>query len=149
MTNRDRSRGRARNRRENTREERNTIQNRELMSFSFKYFDQTQPAKNPETLDLWQDSKLLKPLVNRVFEISQLTRDEAVNQQQIKIYGDFPPKSKTTFSHPQHVEQNVAWAVIEGIGGKPRVAGFVAESTFYIVFLDSEHEFWISAKKHT
>ncbi|UGA52894.1 MULTISPECIES: hypothetical protein [Dickeya] len=147
MANRDI--GKTRTRRENTREERKVVQNRELMTFSFKYFDQSQPLRVPETIDLWQESRLLKPFFNRLIEISKLTRDEALGQRQIKIYGDFPPSEKTAFTHPQHVEENVAWAVIEGIGGKPRVAGFVSESTFYVVFLDSEHKFWISEKRHT
>lgn len=149
MAKRDRSRGKVRSRKENTRNERKVIQNRELITFSFKYLDQTQPSKKPETIARWEELGLLNPLIIRLSEISQLSRDEAVNQHQIKPYGDFPPKIKTYFFHPQHVEENVEWAVIEGIGGKPRVAGFISESTFYIVFLDSEHKFWISEKKHT
>lgn len=147
MTNRDRSKKRTR--RENTREERKVVQNRELITFSFKYFDQSQPMKAPETISLWQENGLLRPFFTRLVEISSLTRDEALTQKQIKIYGDFPSNEKTEFTHPKHVDENVAWAVIEGIGGKPRVAGFVSENTFYIVFLDSEHKFWISEKKHT
>lgn len=149
MAKRDRSRGKVRSRKENTRNERKVVQNRELMTFSFKYLDQTQPSKKPETIVLWEELGLLKPFIKRLSEVSQLSRDEAVNQQQIKPYGDFPPKNKTDFLQPQHVEKNVEWAVINGIGGKPRVAGFISESTFYVVFLDSEHKFWISEKKRT
>lgn len=144
-----RSRTQPRSRKENTRDERKVTQNRELMTFSFKYFDATQPEKNPETLELWDNKKLLKLLVTRLVELSKLTRDEAINQTQIKIYGDFPTADITDFFHPKHVEENVPWSVIEGIGGKPRVAGFISESTFYVVFLDSEHRFWVSTKKHT
>ena len=144
--NRDRKQ---RGRSEGTREERKVLKDRELLTFSFKYLDQTQPKKDPQSIRLWENKSLLGPLIERMKELSVLTRDEALNQQQIKLYGDFPGNGKTEFQHPTHVEQNVPWSVIEGIGGKPRVAGFIAESTFYVVFLDSEHRFWISKKKGT
>lgn len=131
------------------REEQKTTSTRELLTFSFKDLDQTQPKGSCETIDLWHRESLLAPLKNRLVELSKLTRDEATTQQQIKIYGDFPPNDKTDFKHPKHVDNHVAWAVIEGIGGKPRVAGYIVESTFYVVFLDSKHKFWISELKHT
>lgn len=142
---RDRSRGKIRARKENTREERKVVGNRELLTFSFKFLDQTQPKGKEENIQLWEEKGLLKPLVNRLKELSVLTREEAFSQQQMKNYGDFPPKEKTDFFHPTHVDKNVAWGVIEGIGGLPRVAGFMQESTFYVVFLDSNHRFWISS----
>ncbi len=145
----DRGRKHQKGRKENTREERIILPNRALLNFSFKYLDQTQPATAPETLDLWLRNRLLDRFCNRLIELSKLTRDEAFNQQQIKLYGDFPPANKTCFFHPKHVEEHVAWSVIEGIGGLPRVAGFIAENTFYVVFLDSQHQFWLSTLKHT
>ncbi|WP_034842319.1 hypothetical protein [Endozoicomonas numazuensis] len=146
---RDRGRKSQRSRRENTRDERKIVQIRELLTFSFKYLDQTQPSRKCESIELWEEKKLLKALFSRVIDLSKLTREEAVQQQQIKIYGDFPPDNKTSFFHPKHVDQNVPWAAIEGIGGKPRIAGFISESTFYVIFLDSEHQFWHSDKKNT
>jgi hypothetical protein len=140
----DRSRGKVRARKENTREERKVLSNRELLTFSFKFLDETQPKGKEETIKLWEEKGILKVLIKRLKELSVLTRDEALTQKQVKNYGDFPPKDKTDFFHPIHVEQNVAWSVIEGIGGLPRVAGFIQESTFYVVFLDSNHRFWIS-----
>ncbi|EKQ5901122.1 hypothetical protein P5868_003225 [Vibrio parahaemolyticus] len=146
----DRSRKKERNRRENTREERKVLAVRELVTFSFKDLDQTQPKANPQTINLWGELGLLPTLFRRLTEISKLTRDEACKQQQIKLYpGGFPEKDKTEFSVPSYVDENVAWGVIEGLGGKPRVAGYLSGNTFYIVFLDSEHKFWISKKSHT
>jgi|TARA_Y100000310_G_scaffold39362_1_gene36949 hypothetical protein len=145
----DRSRRKVKPRKENTREERKVVSHRELLTFSFKFLDQTQPLGNCETIELWEREGLLKPFMSRLQELSGLTREEASNQKQIKIYRDFPPKDKTDFFHPKHVDKNVAWGVIEGIGGLPRVVGFIQESTFYVVFLDSKHRFWISQLKHT
>jgi hypothetical protein len=146
--NRDRSKGGIPKRVENTREERKSLKLGELMTFSFKDFDETQPAKDPQTLEKWQKESLLKPLFLRLIDISKLSRDEAVKQAQIKVYGDFPPK--TDFTHPKHVDQHVSWGVIKSIGGqKGTVAGYIIENTFYIVFLDQNHRFWISEKKNT
>ena len=44
----------------------------------------------------------------------------------------------------------VAWGTIQRIGGqKPRLAGYVIGSVFYPVFLDKDHLFFPSKKKHT
>lgn len=146
----NRGKKKARTRREETREERKTVPSRELLTFSFKDFDQTQPEGKCETLEMWQEKGLLPILFRRLVELSQLTRDEACNRQQkqIKIYSSGFPE-KTDFFVPKCLDNNVAWGVIQGLGGLPRVAGYMAESTFYIVFLDSLHRFSISEKKHT
>tara|TARA_R110002124_G_scaffold76788_1_gene205832 strand:+ start:40683 stop:41129 length:447 start_codon:yes stop_codon:yes gene_type:complete len=145
----DRSRNKVRTRKENTREERKVIASRELLTFSFRYLDQTQPKTKPETIELWQELELFPTLITRLKDLSSLTRDEACNQQQIKIYGDFPSKDKTDFVAPNYIDKHVAWGVIEGLGGVPRVAGYMSGNTFFIVFLDSNHKFWKSDKKRT
>jgi hypothetical protein len=145
----DRSRKSLRARKEGTREERKISEIRELLTFSFMNLVQDQPKDKPETVELWQKLNLVTILVNRLKELSKLTRNEACNQQQIKIYGDFPPKAKTDFILPDYFDKHLTWGVIESLGGLPRVAGYVSENTFYIVFLDSNHKFWKSEKKHT
>jgi hypothetical protein len=135
-------------RKENTREERKGSSISQLLTFSFKDLDETQPKGEEQTIALWAKEGYLEDLVNTLKELSKLTVDEAKKSQKIKIYGDFPSKSK--FTHPAHVEANVAWGVITSIGGqKGRVAGYMKENTFYIVFLDKNHQFWITEKKHT
>ena len=133
---------------ENTREERVSVFSRDLLTFSFKDLDETQPKKNPQSLTSWNEGNLLDTFIKRLRELSKLTRDEAIKQQQIKIYGDFP--INTDFYHPKHVDDNVAWSVIKAVGGqKGVIAGYIVENTFYIVFLDQNHRFWVSRKKHT
>lgn len=139
-----------RSRKENVRDEQKTVVSRELLTFSFRHLDDTQPDDLTGTLISWEKNNLLISLLEKLRQLSGLTRDEAVNQQQIKIYGEFPPKDKTDFFHPKFVEDNVNWSVIKGIGGQVHtVVGYVVESTFYIVFLDMKHRFWISNKKGT
>lgn len=135
---------------ENIREERKALATKDLLTFSFKDLDQTQPHKQPQSIATWRQEDLLKPLFERLRELSKLNRDEALKQEQIKIYGDFPSSAVTDFEHPNHVDGNVAWGVIKTVGGqKGTVAGYIVESTFYVVFLDKDHRFWISTKKHT
>jgi hypothetical protein len=135
-------------RNENTREERKVSSIRELLTFSFKDLDETQPSSLPETIKLWAEGGILECLFERLRDLSKLTRGEAEKQQQIKIYGDFPPK--TDFFHPKHIDEHVAWGVIKAVGGqKGTVAGYIVENTFYVVFFDKHHRFWITEKKHT
>ncbi len=110
--------------------------------FSLKDFDRTQGQSFKE----WEKEKILSNLLNRLQEISRLTIEEAVHQQIIKPYDSFPPESE--FKPPRHVPEDVRWATIR-IKGKERVAGYIEENIFYIVFLDKDHKFWISEKKHT
>jgi hypothetical protein len=145
----NRSRQPNRKRTVDVREERKVLSIRELLTFSFKDFDQSQPKKSPETLKIWSDKGLLPKLFDRLMHLAKLTRSEAVNEGQIKEYGQFPDKDKTEFSIPSHVPFGANWAVITKLGGKIRVVGYVIENTFYIVFLDSEHRFYLSNLKHT
>lgn len=147
---RDRSRTKARARKENVRDERPVASKSPLLNFNFKYLDESQPKGSCETIELWEEKKLISALIVRLKELSALTVEEAINQHQLKIYGDFPSAAtKTAFVHPKHVESNVEWGVVLGIAGVPRVAGFISNSTFYVVFLDSQHRFWPSELKHT
>ncbi len=149
MGKRDRS-NRKFQRKEGTREERKTTNSRDLLTFSFQYLDETQPEKSPESAASWEKIGLLKSAIGRIKDLSKLTRNEAEKQNQIKIYGDFPETAVTDFFHPKHVEDNVTGGVIKAIGGQTStIAGFIVESTFYVVFFDKDHRFWITQKKHT
>jgi len=144
-----RSRKFDRKRLENVREESKGLSIRNLLTFSFKDFDQSQPKKSPETLKIWSDKGLLPKLFDRLKHLANLTRSEAINEGQLKEYGKFPDKDKTEFFIPAHVPSGANWTVIKKLGGKVRVVGYVLQNTFYIVFLDSEHRFYFSKKKHT
>ena len=114
--------------------------------FSFKEIDSSQHLK--ETFECWAKENLLLKLLNRIKDISQMTMNEATNNQVIKNYGSFPPSSKTEYMPPKSLSEELQWASLH-IQGKEVIAGRIVENTFYIVFLDREHKFWISEKKHT
>lgn len=146
-----RDRGKSYARTERTREEaevKGAVINH--VSFNFKDLDQTQPVGKPQTIELWHEEEMLEPLLERIRQVSQLSRAEAVRQQQLKFYDTFPPKNVTDFFHPAHVPQDVYWGVLKNIGGQVgTVAGYLVDDVFYVVFLDMNHRFWISEKKHT
>ena len=117
------------------------------MVFSFKDFDIKQIPPG-QSYDTWQEDKLLAYMLIKFGHICALNIVEAQQEKALKIYGDFP--EKTDFKAPQHITDDVNWAVIMDINGqKGRVAGHIIDNIFYVVFLDREHRFYITEKRHT
>lgn len=132
---------------ENVRDERPVSVGNQLLNFNFKDLDSVQCPPG-QTVEEWQEQGLLSALIEKLKNLSNMTLNEALQQQQIKIYGDFPPKSD--FKSPKHLKGKVKWSVIMNVKRqKCRVAGYVDGNTFFIVFLDREHKFWKTEKKHT
>jgi hypothetical protein len=114
---------------------------RELL-FSFKDFDNTQG----QSFDEWQKSGLLHILLERIKEFCKFSRMEAEQNQCLKVYGAFPKNS--AFNYPAHITEDAEWASLH-IQGKERIAGHIIGNVFYVVFLDKEHHFWLTERKHT
>lgn len=134
-------------RKENVRTERAVRESLPLLSLNFKDFDHTQCPPG-QTYEDWQASGRLADLMNKFEQVCQMTRPEAVSQKVLKIYGYFPEHGD--FHKPQHIQGEVEWGTIQRIGGqKPRLAGHIIGSIFYPVFLDEDHRFYPSEKKHT
>lgn len=68
----------------------------------------------------------------------------------LAIYDDFDFEN-SDFKKPDfEIPENAKWGVIKKIGGqKGRVAGFLWDNIFYVVFLDKEHKFYKTEKKNT
>lgn len=132
----------------NTRTERHVKDDLPKLSFNFKDFDFNQCPPG-QTLEEWQRCRMLDKLVQKFIDVCKCTRLEAEHQGLLKVYeGGFPTNSK--FKLPEYIEGEVAWGTIQRIGGqKPRLAGYIIGSIFYPVFLDKDHVFFPSAKKHT
>jgi len=114
-----------------------------LIVLSFRDFDRNQGQNFEE----WEEEKLLALAINKLRDVCQLTRIQATTQQIIKQYSvDFP--TNTTFEHPKHVLPDVVWSSMH-IQGKECIIGHFEDNIFHIVFLDKNHEFWISKKKNT
>lgn len=69
-----------------------------------------------------------------------------VDGDKFTIYGDFPKKDYTEFKYPEHVPEDANWARIH-INGVSVVAGHIVEDTFYVVFLDKTHSFYLTKKR--
>mgnify|MGYP000509590534 CR=1 FL=1 len=139
-----------RKRKENTRDERVTykVGETEHLLISFKYLDESQVPPG-QTVQEWQKEGLLAPFVKDLMYLCGGTIAEALNKEKLKIYKSFPSK-RSKFRYPSRVKGDVKWAVIRNIKGqKHRVAGFIENNIFYVVFLDSEHLFYLSQKSHT
>ena len=117
---------------------------KKLIVFSLKDFDINQG----QSFEDWEKDEILSILMKRLREVSSLTVTEAQQNKILTIYDDFPKKSD--FQHPKHIPTGVKWARLE-IKGKQklRIAGYMEDNVFYIVFLDKNHRFWITEKKHT
>lgn len=77
-------------------------------------------------------------------------------QNKLEHYTEFPKKTK--FTKPSHIPDNVKWARFR-LNNKVRLIGFTAdtsnldeldkakiENTFFVVFLDKDHEFYLIDK---
>ena len=79
--------------------------------------------------------------MTKLVDLSQRNRITAAQQGNITIYGAFPESSD--FKIPRFIEGEVKWAVIKDVGGqKHRVAGYLIDNVFYVVFLDKDHKFF-------
>lgn len=114
---------------------------RNVISFNFSEIDKNQG----QTIQQWVSTGYVPKLFNNLVHYCGKTLPEA-QKGKFTIYGDFPKKSG--FKPPLHVSSDAIWAAFH-IGGKEVVGGHLIGDVFYVVFLDSEHLFWISQKKHT
>lgn len=112
----------------------------ENMVFSFIHLSQDQGA----TFKNWNDDGLLIKALERLKEYSckKVSQTDTI----YTIYGDFPPKTK--YYHPKNVPPDANWARIH-VDGTHIIAGHIVKNVFYVVFLDSDHSFWVTEKKHT
>ncbi len=138
--NRIKAKNRDSSRLQNSKDERPVVSVQPLMCFSFKDFDRNQCPPG-QTYETWQEEELLAYMITKFGYVCQCSVQEAIQRGFVKIYGDFPPRSD--FKVPQFIEGEVKWAVVMDIKGqKARVAGYIADNVFYVVFLDRDHVFY-------
>lgn len=133
--------------------------------FNFSYLDTNQLGQNFIDWDTTSGNSKLVKLIDKLKEYTRQPLSFWKNQKIgkgkqggrgkrqhcLEIYGDFP--SKSAFTHPNHVPEDVLWGRFR-IDCDTRLAGFILpedinhpnldSNTFYIVFLDENHEFYQS-----
>ena len=115
----------------------------ELFLLSFKDLDKSQG----QTLSSWENDAILAHAIDVLGNYCK-SKLESQLDKKFTIYGDFPDSAKTDFSHPKHVTEDAKWARIHA-KGKQCIIGHVVDNVFYVVFLDGNHDFWITEKKNT
>lgn len=110
---------------------------------SFQYLDTSQ--KYASSFKDWQRIGLLSRAMETLHGYCCSPLMEQVDGDKFTIYGSFPPKDKTLFEYPQHVPEDANWARIH-VNGSAVVVGHIVGDTFYVVFLDKTHKFWLTRK---
>ncbi|RNB52684.1 hypothetical protein EDM57_21085 [Brevibacillus gelatini] len=110
---------------------------------SFKHLDRQQG----QSLSDWESLGILSQAIETLRGYCGETLHSRLDNK-FTIYGKFPPSDKTDFTHPKHVPEDAEWARIH-VNGKVCIVGHVVRNIFNVVFLDKDHRFWISEKKHT
>lgn len=113
---------------------------------SFEDFDSSQ--RSASSFKDWQKDGLLSTMLEVLTGYCHSPLLTNLDGNKFTIYGDFPPPAKTKFKYPPHVTPDAKWARIH-INNTTIIAGHVISNTFYVVFLDKYHHFYISKKKHT
>ena len=111
---------------------------------SLKHLDREQG----QTFNEWEESSILAKSLETLRGYSSRSLIEGVDNDKFTIYGDFPPNEKTEFYHPRHIPPDARWARIH-VNGLICLVGHVERNVFHLVFLDKDHNFWKSEKKHT
>ncbi|MEG0619439.1 MAG: hypothetical protein RR557_09090 [Bacilli bacterium] len=118
---------------------------KDLISVSFQCFVD-QDTDYCQSLSTWESEGLLSQM-NVTF--IQLCKETTANPQRLTKYGSYPEKSKTGFPEcPKNLSKSANWSSIR-LSGKVRVIGIMDRNIFYVVYLDKNHLFYLSPKKHT
>mgnify|MGYP007069848500 CR=1 FL=1 len=123
------------------------------ITFNFKFF---QFGDNGgQSFEDWQREEILADLNNKLKDFSGKTILELQQDRTLEIYPEYPKGSK--FSPPSMLSSaKIKWARLR-ITGRRRLIGFFLmpdksvitgayKNTFYIVFLDKNHDFAPSKK---
>lgn len=111
---------------------------------SLQYFDSTQ--KFSSTFRDWQKSGLLSKALETLQGYCGAPLESQTKTDKFTVYGNFPDKDCTKFKCPSHVPADACWARIH-VNGPAIIVGHVVKDTFYVVFLDKTHKFWLTKKE--
>ena len=116
--------------------------------FNFKFFYSSKSSG--QTFEEWEKDKILADLNNKLKNFSSKTVDELKADGTLEIYGSYPKGSR--FACPAVLSGTEAvWCRLR-LTGRRRLIGFFSPDevkqgkTFYVVFLDKNHDFAPSSK---
>lgn len=118
----------------------NNISNFKL---SFQYLDTTQ--KFGSSFKDWQSAGLLSFALETLQGYCCSPLWEQLDGDKFTTYKSFPSNDKTLFKYPKNVPEDAQWARIH-VNGLSVIVGHIVKDTFYVVFLDKTHKFFLTKK---
>lgn len=124
------------------------------ISLSLLHF-QDNDVHSGQSLETWNNKNQLLEMLRSFKHITSYHISQLEADGKLTLYRAFPSSSE--FVIPEGLENklgckkdDINWGVIKSIGGqKPRIAGFLYKNVFYVVYLDRDHKFCLTKKKHT
>lgn len=110
---------------------------------SFQYVDSSQ--KYASSFRDWQKNGLLSKMLELLQGYCCRPLQEQIDGDKFTKYGNFPDDASTLFKFPKHVPEDADWARIH-ITGPVVIVGHLVGDTFYVVFLDKTHKFWLTKR---
>ena len=124
---------------------------KDWIKFNYNYFKCGDGSG--ESFKEWEIEGKLADLNDKLKCYSGKSKIELINDGTLEIYSSYPLDSKFVF--PKDIYgKNISWARLR-ITGRERLIGFfrsdcdVEANVLFIVFLDKDHQFAPSKKKHT
>lgn len=111
---------------------------------SFQYLDTTQ--KYGSSFRDWQACGLLSKALEVLQGFCCSPLQKQLDGNKFALYQSFPTPEKTKFTYPKNVPEDAHWARIH-ITGPAVLIGHVVNDTFYVVFLDKTHKFFLTKKE--
>ena len=120
----------------------NLTENSGNLNFSFEDFCSKQIYAS-SFLD-WQNCGLLSKAMEILlgYSKSPVIYD---NAGKFTLYNDFPNSNETLFEFPEHITPDASWVRIH-VNGPAVIVGHIVANTFYVVFLDKTHKFWLNKR---
>ena len=110
---------------------------------SFQDLDTTQKFGSA-FLD-WQKVGLLSHAMETLRGFCCSPLRQQIDGDKFTIYDSFPPEDRTMYDYPKNVPEDAHWARIH-VNGPAVMVGHIVNDTFYVVFLDKTHKFWLTEK---
>lgn len=114
-------------------------------NFNISFEDFSSSQKYSSSFKDWQNDRILSFMLDTLKGFCSRPLREQLDGSKFTSYGDFPDIQNTLYEKPNHIPFDAEWARIH-INGKSVIVGHIIENTFYIVFLDKSHKFWLTKR---
>lgn len=110
---------------------------------SFEHYDKTQPYGS--SFKDWQKVGLLSKAFETLQGYCCSPLEDQLGSDKFGTYKRFPKPTDTLYKYPPMVPPDAKWAKLH-ITGPAVIIGHIVQNTFYVVFLDKTHKFWLTKR---